>query len=92
MAIHASAGARDPFLAGQSERGDMGKKIAVLGSGAQGSGIGVDFVRAGFADHQTRRTRPLPDGRGFMPQNEVIDTMLPHLNRLPFSLIMISTK
>lgn len=26
----------------------MGKKIAVLGSGAQGSGIGVDFVRAGF--------------------------------------------
>ena len=26
----------------------MGKKIAVLGSGAQGSGIGVDFVRAGY--------------------------------------------
>jgi 2-dehydropantoate 2-reductase len=26
----------------------MSKKIAVLGSGAQGSGIGVDFVRAGY--------------------------------------------
>jgi len=26
----------------------MDKKIAVLGSGAQGSGIGVDFVRAGY--------------------------------------------
>lgn len=26
----------------------MGTKIAILGSGAQGSGVGVDFVRAGY--------------------------------------------
>src|SRR5690606_39709204 len=34
--------------AGRQEEGTAGKKVAVLGTGANGAGIGADLVRAGL--------------------------------------------